>query len=282
MFHIIRTLIEPLISKSLLILNIISMVRYYAGYPRYLFSLKFNYDYIGGYLLSDQESGRNRQKIIKKIVKKIDKNFIKVLEIGVYCGQTTLNLAKEFKKQNKDFEITCLDIWDEYENTNFPLHTISFPHKKLIEVLKNKLVYNLFIHNLKVNNILDKCKIIIKKSNVFLQGTNKKYDLIIVDGSHLFNEVSQDLENAKRIINNKGFIIGDDYEVKYSKLENINIKELCKKKLDVFYDRHTKIRFHPGVTLAVYNSFGDLNEINGLFCVQKNKSNYIDFSASLK
>ena len=65
-------------------------------------------------------------------------------------------------------------------------------------------------------------------------------------------------------------------------MENINLKELCKKKLDVFYDKYTKIRFHPGVTLAVYNSFGDLNEINGLFCVQMNECNYIDFSASLK
>lgn len=242
MLHIIRTLIVPLISKNLLILNIISILRYYAGYPRYLFSLKFNYEYIGGYLLSDQESGRNRQKIIKKIVFKINKNFVKVLEIGVYCGQTTLNLSKELKKHNKDFQITCLDIWDDYENTTSHeregeeeekgegAYRFSFPHKKLVEVLKNKLVYNLFIHNLKVNNVLDKCKIIKKKSNDFLQTTNEKYDLIIVDGSHLFKEVSQDLENAKKIINNQGFIIGDDYEVKYSKLKNINLKELCKKK----------------------------------------------------
>ena len=54
MLHIIRTLIEPIISKNLLILNLISRIRYYIGYPRYLFSLKFNKEYIGGYLLSGQ------------------------------------------------------------------------------------------------------------------------------------------------------------------------------------------------------------------------------------
>ena len=279
MLHIIRTLIEPIISRNLLILNLVCKIRYYLGYPRYLFSLKFNKEYIGGYLASDQEAGRNRQKIIKKVVKKIDKNFVKVLEIGVYCGQTTLNLSKELKKNNKDFEITCLDIWDEFEITTA---TNSFTNNKMVEVLKNSLVYNLFLHNLKVNNILDKCKIIKKKYNDYLKEINKKYDLIIVDGSHLYNEVLEDLENSKKIINDEGFIIGDDYEVKYLDLPNIDLKDLCKKRLDVFYDKHTKIRFHPGVTLATYNSLGDINEINGLFCVQKKDTHYIDFSENLK
>jgi len=103
MLHIIRTIIEPFISKNLIILNFVSRVRYYLGYPRYLFSLKFKKEYIGGYLLSDQEAGRNRQKIIKKIIKQIDKKFIKVLEIGVYCGQTTLSISKQLKKDKKRF-----------------------------------------------------------------------------------------------------------------------------------------------------------------------------------
>ena len=58
-------------------------------------------------------------------------------------------------------------------------------------------------------------------------------------------------------MNDKGFIVGDDYEVKYSNLSSLNLKELCKKRLDVFYDKNTKIRFHPGVTQAAFDSFGD-------------------------
>ena len=81
MLHIIRTIIEPFISKNLIIFNFVSKIRYYLGYPRYLFSLKFKKEYIGGYLLSDQEAGRNRQIQIKKIIKQIDKKFVKVLEI---------------------------------------------------------------------------------------------------------------------------------------------------------------------------------------------------------
>ena len=279
MLHIIRTIIEPFISKNLIILNFVSRIRYYLGYPRYLFSLKFKKEYIGGYLLSDQEAGRNRQRIIKKIIKQIDKKFIKVLEIGVYCGQTTLSISKQLKKDNKDFEITCLDIWDEFENTTAK---DSFTHNKLVEVLKNSKVYNLFYHNLKVNNILDKCKIVKKKSNLYLKEINEMYDLIIIDGSHLYNEVIEDLENSKKILNDGGFIIGDDYEVKYSNLSKLNLKDLCEKRLDVYYDKNTKIRFHPGVTQAVYDTFGDLDQINGLFCIQKKESSYIDFSNNLK
>jgi hypothetical protein len=164
MLHIIRTIIEPFISKNLIIFNFVSKIRYYLGYPRYLFSLKFKKEYIGGYLLSDQEAGRNRQIQIKKIIKQIDKKFIKVLEIGVYCGQTTLSISKQLKKDNKNFEITCLDIWDEFENTTAK---DSFNHNKMVEVLKNSKAYNLFYHNLKVNNILDKCKI-VKKNLIYI------------------------------------------------------------------------------------------------------------------
>jgi len=279
MLHIIRTIIEPFISKNLIIFNFVSKIRYFLGYPRYLFSLKFKKEYIGGYLLSDQEAGRNRQIQIKKIIKQIDKKFIKVLEIGVYCGQTTLSISKQLKKDNKNFEITCLDIWDEFENTTAK---DSFNHNKMVEVLKNSKAYNLFYHNLKVNNILDKCKIVKKKSNLYLKEINEMYDLIVIDGSHLYNEVIEDLENSKKILNNGGFIIGDDYEVKYSNLSKLNLKDLCEKRLDVYYDKNTKIRFHPGLTQAVYDTFGDLDQINGLFCIQKKESSYIDFSNNLK
>ncbi len=60
MLHIIRAIIDPIISKNLIILNLVSKIRYYLSYPRCLFSLKFNREYIGGYLLSDQKAGRNR------------------------------------------------------------------------------------------------------------------------------------------------------------------------------------------------------------------------------
>ena len=63
MLKIIRILINPIIDKNLEILNLLSRIRYYMGFPFYLYSLKFNKEYLGGYLFSDQEAGRERQKI---------------------------------------------------------------------------------------------------------------------------------------------------------------------------------------------------------------------------
>lgn len=92
------------------------------------------------------------KKTIAGIAKLIEKEFVRVLELGVYCGQTTINISKSLK--NTNFEIVCVDIWDEFVNTS---EKNSFVHNKMIKNLKYCKIYNLFMHNLKVNNLLNKC-----------------------------------------------------------------------------------------------------------------------------
>ena len=81
----------------------------------------------------------------------------------------------------------------------------------MIEDLDSAKVFNLFKHNLKANNLLENCKIIKENSNKYLKNLNDSFDLIIIDGSHLYNEVNEDIKNSCRLINNNGYIIGDDY-----------------------------------------------------------------------
>lgn len=265
--NLIRKIIEPSIRNNLKLFNFIAIIRYYSGYPIYILQRYFfKLEYIGGYLFSDQEAGRSRQKIIAQIASKIIKKKIQVLEIGVYCGQTTLCIAKTLKERKKKFKITCVDIWDEFFNT---LKKNSFIHNKMINDLKSQKVYNLFLHNLKVNNLQNDCNILKQTSNFFFKQNKKKFDLIIIDGSHLYSNVINDIKNSKKYLNNNGLIIGDDYEINFSNVSHINFNN--KKKIDVFFDNKSKTRFHPGVTLSVYNEFGDLKSKNGLFCVKKKK-----------
>ena len=42
----------------------------------------------------------------------------------MYCGQTTLNIAKTLVKKNIDFEFTCVDLWSSF----------SVSKKKFVEI----------------------------------------------------------------------------------------------------------------------------------------------------
>jgi len=268
----LRNFFDLFIARHIKFINFVAILRYYMSFPIYLLSFYiFKIEYFGGYLFSDQDAGRNRQKTIADIVKLIDVKFIRVLELGVYCGQTTINIVKSLKHTH--FEIVCVDIWDEFYNTS---EINSFVHNKMIKNLKDSKVYNLFMHNLRVNNLLNKCKIIKNKTSIFFDTNIDKFDLIIVDASHLYKEVLLDIINSKKILNEGGFLIGDDYEVPFSSVSHLNFnKDL--KNLDVFYDYKTKVRFHPGVTLAVWEVFGNIKSKNGLFCLKKSKGKFLDF-----
>ena len=87
-----------------------------------------------------------------------------------------------------------------------------------------------------------------------------KFDFLYLDGSHYYEEINLDIQNAKRLCNKKfSLICGDDLElhpseelVEYSKL-NLNI-DFCNKR-----------KFHPGVLLAIYENFGDVNIKSGFW-----------------
>jgi uncharacterized membrane protein YbhN (UPF0104 family) len=270
--RILRKLVENRIN-NLIFFNIISKIRYYSGYPFYIISKIFKSEYIGGYLFSDQEAGRGRQKIIKDTLLKINKENISILEIGVYCGQTTIMIGKTLTKNKKKFEITCVDVWEAFENTT---DKNIFMHNKMIQDLKNNKIFDLFINNLKANNLFEKCNIKKQNSDNFFDENEKKFDLIIIDASHLFENVKRDILNSQNILHNFGFIIGDDYEINSSEIELATLEKLAKKNVDIFYDEKTKKRFHPGVTFAVDKIFGKLKSKNGLFCVQKMDNKYLD------
>ena len=78
MKKILRVFFDLYIRDNKLLFSICVRIYYYAGYFFYSFNIFLKKPYIGSYLFSDQESGRERQKIIlNKIVKKIKKKKLK-------------------------------------------------------------------------------------------------------------------------------------------------------------------------------------------------------------
>ncbi len=270
---LLRFFYDKILRKNNFFRNALVRIYYFSGYPIYIFNKILNLPYIGSYLFSDQEAGRNRLKLIKSIFKKINKKKINILELGVYCGQNTLSISS--LQHNSEVSHFCVDIFKAYNVSDI---NDDFRYKKYYENLKNKKVYKLFLHNLqsikkKNNNI----KFFIKKitTDKFFSNNSIKFDLIIIDASHKFDYVYNDIISSKKSLNNNGFIIGDDYEIEAKKLTFAALEK--NKNSDLIYDIKSNLSYHPGVTLAVKKIFKNLKSINGLFCLQKKNNVFIDF-----
>ena len=277
------SLIKIILYKNPILLDLVFRVRYYSGYCFYIVKKFFNLPYLGGYLFSQQELFRGRKKIIKKILESLKNKkikFVNILEIGVYAGENTLFIAKILKEINIKFNITCVDPWRSYNVKHD--QEFNFYYKKFNDGLDNGKVLNLFKYNLKCILIEKKVKIIKKTSKLFLLKNTQIFDLIFIDGSHDYKDVLFDIQYSKKFLKNGGIMVGDDYEVKFSDANPDVFKNLLRNNKELSFQSKQNISFHPGVTKAVYDHFGNIDQINGLFVIKKNKKNFYSANRKLK
>ena len=244
---LLRFFYDNILKKNKFFREIAVQIYYYSGYPIYIFYKILKRPYIGSYLFSDQEAGRNRLNLIRSILKKINKKKLNILELGVYCGQNTLSISG--LNQNSKVSHYCVDIFRDYSvsDTND-----DFRYKKYKENLKNKKVYKLFLHNLESIKRKNKnIKFFIKKKTTedFFLNNLIKFDLIIIDASHKFDYVYKDIISSKKSLIDNGFIVGDDYEIEAKNLSTTTLEK--NKNSDLIYSKRYNKSYHPGVTLAV-------------------------------
>ena len=148
------------------------------------------------------------------------KNF---LEIGVFHGVTSRNVCEILHiLHGDDFKFTGIDLFSDSEDVlkdeYKPKTTFSNPLKTIY--------YNYIIRSdpysiQSVKKLLNKFKsnvtIIKGNSNKVLKEIDlNQFDYVFLDGGHKYETVKTDLENLTKIVNNKGTIICDDYNLSYA------------------------------------------------------------------
>ena len=157
---------------------------------------------------------------LQHILKSKPKNF---LEIGVFHGVTSRNICDLLHSiHGNDFSFTGIDLFlnekevskDEY----IPKTQFSNPLKQFYY----KYIVRLDPYSIKsVAKLLKKYKkninIIKGDSNTVLKEINlDKFDYVFLDGGHKYETVFIDLKNLKKIIENNGVILCDDYDLTYA------------------------------------------------------------------
>ena len=275
-------LFKSLLARNIFIWNIlynlIQILRHYLGFPRYYFNLFLKKPYIGGYLFTKQEFLRGRHNIIKKSLKIfIENSFNKdkplnILEIGSYAGESTLMICNFLKKNNiKNFTIHCVDLWDSFKQEQMF-------RKSFIEIISNKSlkngkIYKIFEQNIFFSGYKNNIKILKGSSlDILPNMKNISFDFIYIDGAHNYLNVLSDIKESIKLLNSSGIIAGDDYELTYSECDKKDLQDyILKESLDYCVDKKTKKIYHPGVTKAVYDIFGNIKSYNGCWVQQKSE-----------
>ena len=228
------------------------------------------------YFLQISSNLQSPEKTIKmnKIISETFDHPIKAIEVGSWFGKGSTSIW--LKQLKKNSQLILVDAWKKFGKVEDLKQGKGF----IFEV--DKLMFPAFISTANQIRKYEKndgsSEVIIirgKFEEVSKNLTEGNFDFIYLDGSHYYESIDADIKNAKRICNKKfSLICGDDLEmhpskelVQYSKL-NLNI-DFC-----------NNLKMHPGVLLAVYENFGDVNIENGfwwIYCIDgifiKDKNN---------
>ena len=200
------------------------------------------------------------------LVHRENNKFLNILEVGSWSGLSALTWGEALEIHNNcRGALTCIDAWKPYHNPNDECDELN---REINEALSSDEPYNVFMENIKF--LPESIKLTVQKgwsADILPKLTRADFDLIYIDGDHSYKTVSTDIELSIALVKEGGIICGDDLELQYNQVDATIARE--KPHLDKMFDRTTNKIFHPGVTLAVGETFGSVSSWSGFWAMPK-------------
>ena len=165
--------------------------------------------------LKNETDGKFLLNHIKKIK---PKNF---LEVGVFHGVTSRNVCELLHEiHGENFNFTGIDLF-----SSKLIGKDEFPPKTTFSNPLKSIYYNFIIRTdpYSIKSVIKLLKKFEKNVNIIEGNSNdilKKipitFDYVFLDGGHKYETVMKDLQNLTQVINNKGVILCDDYNLSYA------------------------------------------------------------------
>ena len=189
------------------------------------------------------------KKIFKKLFSKSRIDLIQkylsvknpvILEIGIHKGDFSEQLLRKLNPK----KLILVDPWIAYNDLiyqkswygNTQHSNQNIQDQYFLDVNKRFEKYIL-------ENKIQLCR---KTSDEFFLENKSIFDLIYIDGNHLFEFVKKDIENSLKFINNDGLIVLDDYGLKGWWLDGITkvVNYYEKRKIIKIISRHNIFNYH--------------------------------------
>jgi predicted O-methyltransferase YrrM len=247
--------------------------------PRFIQNLHDLKPYFGSEKVSMQgalERHKSLLALVRMLSKEKNSPIIKILEIGSWAGGSALTWAEGLKRYNRDKgRILCVDPWRPYIDTDANPSQI---YQTMTDGLNEGLIYQLFQHNVESSgfgDLISSCRGTSKDILPLFQDAS--FDIVYIDGDHVFEQVGEDIQLAKRLVREGGILCGDDLELQMDECDVEFATNQAKEKVDYVEDKKTGINFHPGVTLATWDEFGRVSAWNGFWAIRKTGDSWETF-----
>ena len=214
--------------------------------------------YFGDVIFADQ--GHHRFKHFRPLVGHLPKSP-RILEIGSWAGQSIIAWDKA---SDSTASLVVVDTWAPYlppDGSNGDI---------MSGAAKSGEIERLFRHNVRVSGIMPRLTIHKGCSSDILPTLERSsFDLIFIDGNHLYNYVLSDIQNAKELIKVGGIVCGDDLDKQLPDVVGDARHGNAVANDTQFLLALDGCGYHPGVTQAVFECFGKVSCFDGLWAMWK-------------
>jgi len=192
---------------------------------------------------------------------------LRILEIGSYMGSSLLTWAyaiSDFWEGNA--EIWCIDPWEGTDGSADELVAQYDP-----------LCWEVFQHNAAC--VPENVRVVPVKGlsqDVLPALSDNSFDIIYVDGCHYYEETLEDIREADRLLKPGGVVCGDDLELQLNDCDAVFAN--ANARADYVEDPKAAHKYHPGVTLAVGEFFGEVSNHHGFWSMRKDTGGYSKIS----
>jgi predicted O-methyltransferase YrrM len=204
-------------------------------------------------------------------IKNKNKN-ISILEIGTWFGASALSWAQGLEEYaDSKGSLTCVDAWkpffdlEEHKGNEYVL--------EMEELLKSDFAYKVFLHNIgTVPESITTQHFRGQSENILKYLKDESQSVVFIDADHTYDFVKKDITASLRLVENNGIICGDDLNMQIKDIDyNFAIEN---KNKDFIRDPKTNKNYHPGVTVAISEIFGEVSSWGGFWAMQKINNNW--------
>lgn len=206
-------------------------------------------------------------------------NAPRILEIGSWVGASAFTWGEAILQFGKHGgEIFCVDAWEPYfvpEETS-PASSVTHLYRDAHRALSTDTTFFIFSHNVKHSPFRNLITTLRSTSDKILPLLKpESFDLVYVDGSHAYSQVKKDLIASLPLVRDGGIICGDDLEAQLMDVDAGAAQALREK--DMSEDPRTGKWIHPGVTLAVWEQFGEVKTAADVWALRRNGNSWESF-----
>jgi predicted O-methyltransferase YrrM len=188
-----------------------------------------------------------------------------ILEVGSWAGASTISWASALRTLGLRGNVTCVDAWLPYFSAE---KERAGHYQRMNRAAEHGMIYKLFQHNVSCSGFDDTIVARRGRSSEILPNLPaQSFHVIYLDGSHALEDVLFDVRQAKRLLRPGGIVCGDDLEIQLSDLDPVEVETAALSRQDYVLSSNGSY-YHPGVTLAVAQEFGNVRSWSGFWAVR--------------